>query len=189
MVSSFFDLKNMIIKSCIAKSDAKDYAEKHNFSINMVTLDNMFAQKGLDYHVMAGLSMLDSYIPCVTDIHTVSDYVEDQTMLMNVMDGYTQVVIFTIYSTKNKDGEIAIGEDEEHPYDHKKIFALCNGKKIDLDLMGIIVKQLPIYKIMVARRFNPSTDLFVYEVFFRSNRAMSEFYRSEMAAKEAAKKE
>lgn len=190
MVVSFRDLKNMITKVCTAKSDAKDYAEKHSFSMNMYTLNNMLVQKKLDYRVMAGTDKLGSYIPFVSDIHMITDYVESYEELMEIMDGYTQIAVFTLFSIRNKNGEIVIGEDEEHKLADKDIFAACNNhKKLDIELMSVISKQLPTYRILVARKFNPKSDSFAYNVYFRSNRQMSAFFRSEMGKKEAENEE
>lgn len=181
MVTSFHDLKTMIIKVCDANSGAKDYAEKHGFTVKAHILNNMFVQKGLDYRVMAGAANLQSYVPYISDIHTIMDYVESEEEMKDILDGYTQIVIFSLFSIRNKNGAIVFGDDENHPYTDNELFLFCNNKKkMDTELMINISKQLPIYRVLVARKFCPKTDSFSYEIYFRSNSQMSAFFRSEI---------
>lgn len=181
MVTSFHDLRTMITKVCDANSSAKDYAEKHGFTIKTHILNNMFVQKGLDYRVMAGAANLQSYVPFISDIHTIMDYVDSEDEMKDILDGYTQIAIFSLFSIRNKNGMVVFGEDEEHTYTDGELFSLCNNKKkMDTELMINISKQLPIYRILVARKFNPKTDSFSYEIYFRSNKQMSAFFKSEM---------
>lgn len=181
MVTSFHDLKTMIIKVCDANSGAKDYAEKHGFTVKAHILNNMFVQKGLDYRVMAGAVNLQSYVPYISDIHTVMDYVESEEEMKDILDGYTQIAIFSLFSIRNKNGKVVFTKDEEQPYTDIELFGLCNNKKkMDTELMINISKQLPIYRVLVARRFDPGTDSFSYKIYFRSNSQMSAFFRSEI---------
>lgn len=188
MVTSFHDLRSMITKVCDANSGAKDYAEKHEFTVKTHILNNMFVQKGLDYRVIAGATNLQSYVPFITDIHTIMDYVSSEEEMKDILDGYTQIAIFSLFSIRNKNGEIVFEEDEEHPYTDSELFALCNNKKkMDTELMINICKQIPIYRVLVARKFNPKTDSFSYEIYFRSNKLMSAFFRSEIDKQKNAK--
>ena len=190
MVAPFLEIRSMIVKACRALSDSTDYTEKHHFTVNTSSLNNMFKQRGLDYHVMAGTFKLESFRPFVSDIHTIAEYVESFEKIVDIMDGYTQIAIFTVFSTHNKDGEISFTNDNDEDLTIKDMNSLCNDpNKLDFKLMSMILKNVPNYRIMVARRFHPKSDSFVYDVYFRSNHHMTDFYKSIESKKPEESKE
>lgn len=182
MVASFKDIKGIIIKCCTAvNAGSMEFAEKYEFAVDIAKMNNIFRQRQLDYHVLACNTTLKSYTPYASDIHNIADYVNNSEELSAIMDGYTQIVFFTVFSNKNKDGsiEFRIDSDNENPLNPSELFSVCNNtNKLNINIAAGIVKDVPNYRIMVTRRFIPNKDKFAYTIHFRSNKEMSLYYKS-----------
>lgn len=183
MIISFQDLSSFIIKCCKASTpeDPSDYAAKHAFSIDMNKMETIFRGNKLDYHIIACTTNLSSYVPYMNDVHNLAQYAKDSDELDNIMNGLTQIAIFSLYCDQTKDGPIAfrLDKDNDNTLSNKELFDVCNKEdKINVGLITQIVKGTPSYSILVYRQFSQKRDRFVYNVRYIANKEMNQYYRS-----------
>lgn len=181
-IFSFKELKQAIQKCCRGENlSSTEFTDKYSFSMNASKLNQMLYKAELPFRVFAGAPVIKSKPISLqdSDIFVLSDYVQDSNELFKLMRSAKEYIIFSIFSVKNKEGDIEIrmNADDEDPVDAKTLFKMCNTEEADLDLCCSIMKDMPRYQIMVARRFSEQKEGFVYDVFFRSNRNISEYYK------------
>lgn len=192
MVASFTELRQFIIKCCVSDSSSKDYAQKHHFDLDTAKLNNILVKKEYPYRVVGGTNKLPSYTPYVSDMHSLADFVDTSKDMTEIMDGYSQIILFSLISVEDESGpiELRIDPNAEEAMDTKEIYSALNTpRKLNMELMASVVKDLPVYRIMVVRKFHAKSDSFVYNVYFKSNRRMTEFYKANTADTVSEEKE
>lgn len=184
MIITFQELSSLIMRCCKVSNqdtDPTDFASKHAFTVDINKMETIFRDRKLDYHIIACTTELASYIPYMTDVHHLAQYVKDSDELNDILNGLNQIAVFSIYCDHNKDGEIQfrINKDAEDELNDKDLFDLCNKDgKINLDLIAQLMKGTPNYSILVYRRFSPARDRFAYTVKYIANKEMNQYYKS-----------
>ena len=136
----------------------------------------MFKQKSLDLHIMAFNKKIKSEKPIIQDLMLLTEYVKQNKDYECMFDGKTNIVQFMLFYSKNKDGDADILDDNDNELSEKNIFELCNGNKLDEDLIKTIVGSLPVFRIVVMKYFDFKQEQFKYKVFLRQNDAMMQYY-------------
>lgn len=171
---SFSDLRTCILKSC--STDIEDN-NLYAFKVDMKKLDNILKTHSSTLFTLGFNTIIESRVPDFKDIQLISEYTRDEKEITNTFNGKVQVCEFMVFLKENIDGPIDInyGEDNKVLSD-EELFNLCN---VDLnkDMILEIIKNLPVYKILVVKEFNKNIDNFRYNIFIRSNYQMVSYYK------------
>lgn len=174
MIPEFKTIRNCIVNCC--SNCSTDIEKSYEFEIDFVKLRNMFKQKSLDLHIMAFNKKIKSEKPIIQDLMLLTEYVKQNKDYECMFDGKTNIVQFMLFYSKNKDGDADILDDNDNELSEKNIFELCNGNKLDEDLIKTIVGSLPVFRIVVMKYFDFKQEQFKYKVFLRQNDAMIQYY-------------
>ena len=155
----FKDLKQLISKACSTEQSEDDINKRFKFSINFEKLEKILNQKGTDLSVIAPVSSVCSWVPGIDEILTISEYTKNKSDIEFIFDGNTEIMEFLLYSTKNgamKVPEVPVKKD---------IVSVSEEKKSIIDIM----MDFPVYRTLIARKFDKRNDKFEYAIYFRSN--------------------
>ena len=173
---SFSDLRTCILKSCSTNVDSVD--GPYSFTIDMKKLDGILKEHGSNLFALGFKPVIESRVPSYEDIQLISEYTRDEKEIDNTFNGKVQVCEFMVFLKENFDGPIDInyGEDNQ-PLTNAEIYTFCNDE-LDKEIILGIIKNLPVYKILVIKEFNKSIDNFRYNIFIRSNYQMVSYYKA-----------
>ena len=175
---SFKEIRVAISKSCSA-IQTDDISDRYAFTLDTIKLENIFKQKKSSLHVMAFDKVLASRIPTIKDIQLITEYMRKNEEIDNTFNGKVQVCEFMIYCKHNIQGPIDINNDNDEPINDKDLFNFCNNKdELDNDIIYGIIKNLPVYKVLVTREFDYNSDMFEYKIYIRSNYEMVTYYKA-----------
>ena len=183
-ILSFSDLRMVISKACIARP-SEDISDKYGFSINIEKLENCLksTKNKCALHVMAFKPVVESRIPTIDDLQLISEYTRKDEELDTIFDGKVEIVELMIYHKGNIQGSIDINKEDGSVYTDAELFKACNNPELlDTNIIYGIMKNLPVYKIIVIRVFED--DSYKYKIFIRSNYEMVSFHKSLQEQKE-----
>ena len=173
MLLSFKDLRSIIVKCCSADKSSDDISSCFGFSIDMAKMENMLKQKKNYLHVIGFSRVLQSRIPCFNDFQMISEYVYGDHM-NTMLNGNSQICSFMIFSKATRDGIADLYNDGKN-YSDKQIFDICNNH-VNLNAVACILNNYPVYRVIVAKVFDPQNEKFEYKVYIRSNYQMVDYY-------------
>lgn len=193
----FKDLLGIIKKSCnvIENESAApdDISSRFHFSVDCKRMEKMLKAKKVDYHVLACATKLESFVPSIIDIHFLSQFTRDSKELSQILNGYTEIVLFTLYTDTDINGKIEIrnNSEDQEPMSAHELFVACNGtddedddqQGVALDIASCIKKETPNYSILIYRSFSTRRDRYIYNVKFVSNIAMTKYYKASLGQK------
>lgn len=186
---SFKEIRIAISKSCSAVQ-TDDISDRYAFTLDTTKLENIFKQKKSSLHVMAFNKIVESRVPSVNDIQLITEYMRQDNEIDTTFNGKVQVCEFMIYCKHNIQGPIEINDEDGNPYSDKDLFNFCNNKEelADEIIYGII-KNFPVYKILVTREFDYNSDMFEYKIYIRSNYEMVTYYKALTEANQVSNEE
>lgn len=177
---SFKELKVLITKCCKVESKS-DLSERFSFEVDFTNMEKRLQEVDQNFHVLAFNEKVKSYVPYLSDVQMLTEYVHKPDEIKMVFNGNSEICPFMIFSVvgesgkeyklHDKNGKIVAAED---------IFKLCNGSsdEIDWSMVKEIVEKLPIYQVLAIRTFVKKQDKFDYKLCFRSNYEMISFFKS-----------
>ena len=180
IISEFKTLRNAIVNSCNVIDGVVDIEKNYRFKIDFAKMENILNQKKTGLHVLAFDKFQESFEPGLNEIQLISEYIKSDKDFERIFNGKTNIVYFMLYYRENADGEVNIYNDKDDIMTDKQIFEACNGdfNHINPTIILNIVKDLPVFRVLVERSFDFSADKFKYRVYFRQNNEMSIFYES-----------
>lgn len=186
---SFKEIRIAISKSCSALQ-TDDISDRYAFTLDTTKLENIFKQKKSSLHVMAFDKIVSSRVPSVKDIQLITEYMRQNEEIDNTFNGKVQVCEFMIYCKHNIQGPIEINNGDGEPITDKDLFNFCNNKdELNDEIIYGIIKNLPVYKVLVTREFDYNSDMFEYKIYIRSNYEMVTYYKALTENKEENKSE
>lgn len=173
---SFSELRAAISKACSTNS-TESIDGIYGFSVDMAKLDEILREKKSNLYSLGFKSVVESKVPGFEDIQNITEYMRDEKTISNTFNGKVQVCEFMLFLKENLDGPIDInyGDDDDALTD-EEIFNLCNVE-LDKEFILGIIKNLPMYKILIVREFSHHKDNFKYNIFIRSNYQMVTYYK------------
>lgn len=144
----FTDLKQLINIACTTEQ-SENMNDKFKFSINFGKLEKLLNQKGTNLHVISGGEVKTSYIPDISELQGISEYIKSINEANSIFNGNAQIMEFILYNDKN--GSMKIMNKDSNS-------DICN-----------IMMNLPVYRTLIIRKFNTKKDKFEYLIYFRSN--------------------
>ena len=169
-------LKKIIIKSCKTEN-TDDLNMAYKFSINKEKLQGYLNEVGANLKVLncsVGDFWIDnsikSFSPDFKDITLISEYIQKKNEIETIFNDRTHVAQFLMYipNTENNGG---VDEIEK----------LLGTTTIDNGVISKVVGELatvPVYRVLIVRKFNKKREMFEYSIYFRSNNIMMEYINS-----------
>lgn len=176
---SFKELKILISKSCKVISRSEDITDRFSFEIDFTKLEKKLQTADPNLHVLSFNDKTLSYIPYLSDVQLVTEYLHTPEELNMVFNGKSEICTFMIFSTLTEKETVTI-ESNGKELTSNEIFDICNGEseQINFDVVKGIISQLPLYQVLVVRTFNKKQERFEYKIFFRSNYEMVGLFKS-----------
>ena len=180
-ILSFVDLRTAITKSCIARP-SENISDKYGFKIDINKLEEnlRFTDKNCSLHVLAFNNEIESYIPSYKDIQLVSEYLNRNNGNIDlIFNGKVEICEFMVYAKENIQGSIDINDGAGNTLSDEDLFKYCNDpESLKSDVIYGIIKDLPLYRIIVFRSFDTKYDKYQYRIFIRSNYEMVSFHKT-----------
>jgi hypothetical protein len=175
---SFKELRVAISKSCTAVQ-TEDISDRYAFTLDAIKLENILKQKKSPLHVMAFNKVLESRVPSVKDVQLITEYMRLPEEIDNTFNGKVQVCEFMIFCKQNIQGPVEINNEAGEIISDKDLFNFCNNtEELNDEIIYGIIKNLPVYKILVTREFDYNSDMFEYKIYIRSNYEMVTYYKA-----------
>lgn len=187
---SFKEIRIAISKSC-SVNQTDDVSDRYGFTLDTIKLENIFKQKKSSLHVMAFNKIIESRVPDVSDIQLITEYMRQNEEIDKTFNGKVQVAEFMIFCKHNIQGPIEINNgDTGEIISDKDLFNFCNNKEeLNKEIIYGIIKNLPVYKILVTREFDYNSDMFEYKIYIRSNYEMVTYYKALTESKQVTPEE
>ena len=187
---SFKEIRIAISKSC-SVNQTDEVSDRYGFTLDTTKLENIFKQKKSSLHVMAFNKTVASRVPTVQDIQLITEYMRQNDEIDTTFNGKVQVCEFMIFCKHNIQGPIEINcEETGEPISDKDLFNFCNNaEELNESIIYGIIKNLPVYKILVTREFDYNSDMFEYKIYIRSNYEMVTYYKALTENKEVPTEE
>lgn len=186
---SFWELRDVISKSCSCTNQSEDIDNRYAFSVDIEKLESFFREKQSSFYSMAFDKKLNSKIPSFGDIQLISEYMRNEDELDSVFNGKVQVCEFMVFSKNKIQGPVEINDGDGVVISDQDLFDYCNDPdKLDENIIYGIVKNLPMHKILITRKFNYEHDAFDYNIYIRSNYEMVTYYKAVQEKKEKKNK-
>lgn len=183
---SFSDLRMVISKACTARP-SEDISDKYGFSLNIEKLENNLKnpKNKCALHVIAFKPILESRIPSFEDIQLISEYTtRKDSDLESIFNGKVEICELMMYHKGNIQGSIDINDSEGNIISDADLYKFCNDpESLNQDIILGIVKNLPVYKIIVMRIYDNESDGYKYKILIRSNYEMMSYHKSVMDQK------
>lgn len=180
-ILSFVNLRTAITKSCIAHP-TDNISEKYGFKVDINKLEENLRSFGKDcsLHPLAFNTEVNSFIPSYKDIQLVSEYLNKNNDNIDlIFNGKVEICEFMVYAKENIQGSIDIDDGEGNEITDKELFEYCNNPdSLKPEIIYGIVKNLPLYRVIVFRSFDTRYDKYKYKIFIRSNYEMVAFHKS-----------
>ena len=182
---SFKELKVLIAKSCRVVSKSDDLTDRFSFDIDFTKLEKKLQGADQNLHVLAFYDKNSSYVPYMSDVQLLTEYLHTPEELNMVFNGQSEICTFMIFSTLTEKGIITLADDKGNPLSSEEIFNICNGEaeEINFETVKDIISTLPMYQVLVVRIFYKKQEKFEYKIFFRSNYEMVSLFKSTKNAK------
>jgi len=175
---SFKELRVAISKSCTAVQ-TEDISDRYAFTLDAIKLENILKQKKSPLHVMAFNKVLESRVPSVKDVQLITEYMRLPEEIDNTFNGKVQVCEFMIFCKQNIQGPVEINNEAGEIISDKDLFNFCNNaEELNEEIIYGIIKNLPVYKILITREFDYNSDMFEYKIYIRSNYEMVTYYKA-----------
>lgn len=194
-------LKNLdrVIRNCcsVIKDDSKEITDRYAFRIDFNKMNSMLAQHDKTFHplVFTSNNTYESRHFEFEDIQFLSEYLHKPECFDPVFDGRSQFVKFMIYCEQNSSGETITFTDQDGnkiPGNKAYLTTDENGEtSIVYEALERIVRNLPIYMVLVIRIFDTKKDRYDYKIYIRSNYEMVSYFKkySEKENKEDSDKQ
>lgn len=177
IIPEFKLLRNIIVNSCSTFDDVTEIDKKYKFKIDFVKMENMLKQKKVKLHILAFDKVQESYEPGLKEIQMIAEYIKSESDFERIFNGKTTICNFMLFYTENKDGSVDIHDNNDNIMTDKQLFDACNGKPNE-QLILDIMKELPVFRVIIERSFDFNDDRFKYRVYFRQNNEMTEYYEN-----------
>lgn len=174
---SFSEIRSIITKCC-GTNQTSELSDKYSFDMNISKMENILKQKKTELHALAFNKTIESRVPSYNDIQLVTEYMKDEKEINYTFNGTNQIAELMLYYQANNQGAMEIKDQDGNLITDKELFNLCNNpESLDKEIIFNIVKNMPIYRILIVRGFNTESDRFEYKIYIRSNYNMISFYR------------
>lgn len=157
----FTEIKKVISNCCRSNNQGNIF----NFSIDYKKLESELTKNNL--HVLAFAEQGNSEPLYLDSIQLVSEYIKHPKEFDAIYNGQSEYLKFMLYVASDN----SFFDVDGNPVSNEKMFEYLNSGYSDSAIFSII-KNLPIYRVIVVRKFNPKKEKFDYVIYFRSNNEM-----------------
>lgn len=172
---NFREIKSLIVKNCRVV-DNTSIDNRFGFTIDASKFEKSLNEKS-DLHLISFAPVIESRVPNITEIQSLSEYIHKKIEIDTVFDGATNIATFMLYC--DKEGACKLNDAEGNPYTSQQIFDILNSdQETDKQIAKDIVETFPVYRVLVIKRFNRRTEKFIYSIYFRSNYNMITYIKT-----------